>query len=611
MTAAASTFKTHEPALQELLDGIHKGDIQLPDFQRGWVWDDDRIRGLIASVSVSYPIGVVMMLETGGNGVRLLARPFEGAPAPATATPQKLVLDGQQRLTSLYMVLRSHKPVPTRTNKGADIERVYYLEMARCLDEDADRVDAIWSLPPDRMLKSDFDRKVDLDLSTREKEYEQGFIPLDVFFDVVAYNTWKAGYLQRYATDALRFKLLLDFDALVWQRFFQYRVPVIELVKETPKEAVCQVFEKVNTGGVALTVFELLTATFAADNFALRQDWAARERRLHKHRVLHHLESSDFLMAVTLLTTYQRAKALGRGAVRCRREDVLKLELADYKRNADEVEKGYIRAANLLIREKVFDTRTLPYQGQVVPLAAICAALGNRYEHDEVKRRLARWYWCGVFGELYGGASEARFANDLPDVLGWLDSGDEPKTLRDSTFAPMRLLTLQTRQSAAYKGVMARLMQVGSKDFLTGDSVELTNYFETAVDIHHVFPRKYCEKQKYDIKFWNSVVNKAPLSYKTNRSIGGHKPSTYLNGLTKNHAVTKERLCDILGSHLIDPQLLWGDDFAGFIRDRASRLLHLIEEATGKPVAGRDADEVVETFGGPLKFPPPTVPPTV
>src|SRR5262245_27029627 len=106
MTAVPSTFKTHEPALHELLEGIHQGAIQLPDFQRGWVWDDERIRALTASISASYPIGVVMLLETGGQGVRFKPRPVEGTTLANGVAPARLILDGQQRLTSMYMVLR-------------------------------------------------------------------------------------------------------------------------------------------------------------------------------------------------------------------------------------------------------------------------------------------------------------------------------------------------------------------------------------------------------------------------------------------------------------------------------------------------------------------------
>src|SRR4051812_24825337 len=124
-TMAFNTFETNEPALHELLEDIHRGKIQLPDFQRGWVWDDDHIRDLIASVSRSFPIGAVMMMETGGDGAKFKPRAVQGVVLGHAPDPKLLILDGQQRLTSLYLALRSGKAVLTRTAKGEDIERVY------------------------------------------------------------------------------------------------------------------------------------------------------------------------------------------------------------------------------------------------------------------------------------------------------------------------------------------------------------------------------------------------------------------------------------------------------------------------------------------------------
>ncbi len=252
-------------------------------------------------------------------------------------------------------------------------------------------------------------------------------------------------------------------------------------------------------------------------------------------------------------------------------------------------------------REKVFDTNALPYNTQLIPLAAMCAFLQERFEQDAVKEKLARWYWCGVFGELYGGANETRFAQDLPDVIAWINGGDLPRTVVDCSFSPIRLLTLQTRNSAAYKGLVVRLMQVGSRDFLNGDPIDLTMYFDEAVDIHHIFPKAWCEKSEVPRSRWNSVVNKAPLTSRTNRMIGGRAPSLYLVGLENNKGVTRERLDEMLESHCVDPVPIRSDDFQGFFRARAMSLLDLIEEGTGKPVAGRDAEDVVEAFGGALK----------
>jgi hypothetical protein len=599
MAIVGSTFRTGEPDLTKLLDQIHIGEIQLPDFQRGWVWDDDHIRSLIASISLSYPIGSVMLLETGGDGARFKPRAVQGAPVSDETKPGLLILDGQHRMTSLYLALRSGQSVPTRTDKGKDIERIYYLDIAKCLDPAADREDAVVSLPSNRMRLVDFNRVVEFDISTAEKEFQQGFFPLDVLFESTRYSAWRRGYQRHHRHDDAKLDAFDEFEANVIQRFLQYRVPSIELTRDTQKEAVCQVFEKVNTGGVALTVFELMTATFAADEFDLRSDWNTRRDRLREKDVLQSVEATDFLQAVTLLASYERHHAEAT-AVSCKRRDILNLTLNQYRDNADRIESSLINAARLLVREKVFDARNLPYGTQLVPLSAICAVLGERFESDAVKQKLARWYWCGVFGELYGGASETRFSNDVGDVVAWIDGGLDPRTVRDANLAPTRLLTLQSRLSAAYKGMMALLMQVGSDDFINGDTIELTTFFDQTVDIHHVFPRSYCEKQGYPRQKWNSVVNKTPLTARTNRIVGANAPSRYLASIEKNHGVGAVRLDEIVRTHIIDPSLLRADAFDDFIRDRARRLLHIVEKAMGKAVVGRDAEEVVVAFGAAL-----------
>jgi hypothetical protein len=225
--------------------------------------------------------------------------------------------------------------------------------------------------------------------------------------------------------------------------------------------------------------------------------------------------------------------------------------------------------------------------------------LGDRFEDDTVRSKLARWYWSGVFGEMYGSANESRYAFDIVELIEWVEgSGTEPRTIRDSNFAPNRLLSLQTRNSAAYKGIMILLMQRGSSDFLNGDPIELTSYFDEAVDIHHLFPRAYCEEKNYPRERWNSVVNKAPLTARTNRMIGGRAPSDYLARIQQGHNIADDRMNTILASHAVNPALIRADDFDSFIRTRAGALLDLVEQATGKQVSGRDSTETVNAFGG-------------
>jgi len=600
MSSPHCTFSTGEPALSDLLGQISRGEVQLPDFQRGWVWDDNHICSLVASVSMSYPIGAVMLLETGGSGVRFKPRPLEGATVSNGVPPQKLILDGQQRLTSLFLTMISSQPVPTKTDKDEEIRRLYYLDIAKCVQNGEDRIEAVLSIPAERKITSDFGRRVELDLSTQDKEYELGMIPLNILFDQARYSAWRRGYSQKYRQETAKLDLFDTFETEVYQRFLQYRVPTIELKKETPKEAVCQVFEKVNTGGVTLTVFELLTATYAADDFNLRDDWDCRVKRLKEYGPISEIEATDFLTSLTLLASYKRFQQNG-PAVSCKRRDVLNLTLQEYQDNADILEAAFLNAARLLIREKVFDARNLPYQGQLIPLAAVCAILGDQFDQDSAQQKLLRWYWSGVFGELYGGATESRFAFDAQEVVAWIRAGgEEPRTIRDASFTPVRLLSLQSRLSAAYKGLMVQLMQAGSLDFINGDPIELTTYFDLSVDIHHIFPQAHCEAMNYPRQRWNSIANKAPLTSRTNRAIGGRAPSVYLGSIQNKHSITDTRMDEILRTHGIEPALLRQDGFDAFIRARATALLGLVEKATGKQVTGRDSDQVQADFGGPL-----------
>jgi hypothetical protein len=592
------SFRTAEPALKDVLDDIARGDTQLPDFQRGWVWDDNHIKSLIASLSLSYPIGAVMFLEAGG--VPFKPRLFEGVSLQPAPKPKTLVLDGQQRLTSMYLALRSGLPVKTRTEKGAEIRRIYFLDMAMCLDPEADREEAVVSVPETLKVTSDFGRKVDLDLITPTLQFEQRLFPVSMLFDIQGFMTWESGFSSHAQFSAEAMQFMQRFRNEIWLRFQQFKVPAIELTQDTPREAVCQVFEKVNTGGVTLTVFELMTATFAADEFNLRENWDARQERLTaKHDVLEAIDGTSFLTAVTLLTSYRRHLAT-KSAVSCKRADVLKLQLADFKALQLPLEAGFKRAAELLAEEKIFDARSLPYATQLIPLAAICAQLGDKTTQHGVKQLLLRWFWSGVLGELYGGANETRFAMDIQDVVAWVGGGVEPRSVRDANFAPTRLLSLQSRLAAAYKGLAALLMKHGGKDFASGTPIDLNTYFNNAIDIHHIFPRVWCEKQKLPKDKWNSVINKAPLAASTNRFISGDAPSIYLGRIQKSKQVQEHDLDVFLESHLIPVTQLRADDFDGFIRLRAVALLTLIEQATGKAVTGRDSEDTVKAFGGEL-----------
>lgn len=241
---------------------------------------------------------------------------------------------------------------------------------------------------------------------------------------------------------------------------------------------------------------------------------------------------------------------------------------------------------------RIFD---LPYQSQIVPLAAILADIGDAWEHQANRHKLITWYWNGVFGELYGSAVDTRIAKDFIEVPAWLKGGPEPTTVTETMFRADRLKTMRMRLSAAYKGVNALLMMEGAQDFRSGQKFDHTVFFGENVDIHHIFPQDWCKGRGLKPADYDPIINKTPLSFRTNRIIGGIAPSAYLAKLEKGDKVSPPiapaQLDAYLRSHLIDPVLLRRDDFPGFISDRQQRLLTLIERAMGKPIYRGDIPE--------------------
>ena len=594
----ASLFYSNDVALEGVLEPISSAAIQLPDFQRGWVWDDFRIKALIASISNSYPIGAVMFLEYGGDSVRFKYRPFTSV--DVDVTPDKLVLDGQQRLTSVYCSMFSKKVVETISDKKADIKRFYYLDINKCLDPQVDRVDAILSISEGRQLKSDFGRVIDFDISTREKEFEHHMFPLNIVYEPMACSMWQNDYQKHHIYNPDILGRYAQFNMEVLIPIQSYKLPVITLVKTVPKEAVCQVFENVNTHGVTLTVFELVTATFAADDFELRKDWEAKEEIIKKQLVLSNVSATDYLTAMTLIAGYNRFKNKG-VAVSCKKKDVLNLTLDEYKNTVDQLTEGYIQVAKFLQEQRIFSGRDLPYTTQLIPMAAVFTLLGNDIHDGTVKHKLAQWYWCGVFGEMYGGANETRYALDVTGIMAWIKAnGPLPDTISRAYFNPTRLISLQSRLSAAYKGVMALLLNAGCKDLISGSAMDFNTFLDENTDIHHLFPRAYCENKGYKRARWNSIVNKTPLFSRTNNILGGKAPSAYLAKIEKDNKVFASDLDQHLTSHKVDVTKIRNDDFDSFFISRAKALLDLISTAMGKAVPNRDSEEIVDAFGGEL-----------
>lgn len=593
------SFDSTKRNLYEILKDVNSGKIQLPDFQRGWVWDDDRIKGVIASVAKSFPIGAVMLLETGNENIRFKTKPVEGVLGLNGTKPEMLILDGQQRITSLYQAIMTNRVVNTRNSKGYEIKRWYYIDMVKALDTDSDLEEAIFSINENKIITENIGRDIILDLSTEENEFKNLMYPVSM---VNNYDEWRTKFIEYWDYDRDKIKFWNEFEKKIIKGFNGYNLPVIVMKKENTKEAVCQVFEKVNTGGVSLTVFELLTASFASDGFDLKADWEDIKNKFKPYKILNKTSNTDIIQAITLYSTFnKRLAAITSGltenipSVSAKRKEMLNLTLSEYLKYRDEIVEGFIKSSKILVENHIFNSRDLPYSTQLVPMAAILAKLGDKIDNVGNKNKLMRWFWCGVFGELYGSANETRYALDMIQVTDWIENNaEEPKTIYDANFSPSRLNTLRTRNSAAYKGVYALMMDENTKDWLSATKIDFITYFSESIDIHHIFPVAWCEKNNIPRNDYDCIINKTPLSGRTNRIVRGDAPSKYLERLKKYAGVSDSEFNDILRSHLVSPDYMYKDDFYGFFNNRKEQILQRIEKAIGKQIP---RDQLIEEEG--------------
>ena len=600
------SFDSTKNTLEKLLEQVDEGSLQLPEFQRDYVWPEESVVSLLASIAKGYPVGALLLLERGGE-VDFQPRPIEGVMLDRSTEPDLLLLDGQQRMTSLYQVLWSPRPAFLKNAKGQKVERHLFLHIDKAVARGIAFEDAIEIMPGDRRRVTDFGREVDLDLSTPELQYAANMFPLDRVFDEDDWlygwhDHWRAKGVDTFDTEKL-------FKRTVIKGIQKYEMPIIRLLKDNGREAVCTIFEKVNVCGVKLDAFELVTAIYAGSEFDLRRDWsgtATEHGRLGRIRkatpeygVHASLASLDFLQACAILHTQeQRSEAASKGRqgldlpqVSCKRETVLALPLTAYRRHADAVEAGFVEAGGFLNEQKILWGRDVPYPPQVVALAALFATLGPAARNAAYREKLGEWYWAGVLGEYYGASTETKIARDVPELASWLNGGPLPRTHHEALFQVQRLHSLRSRGSAAYKGFHALLMRAGCRDFISGKPVELMTVYANPLDIHHIFPRAWCEEKGIPPAVYNSIINKTALSAESNRAIGGNRPSAYLARIEKRTGLSSDQLDAILATHLIDPALLRADDFAAFFADRQARLAALAAEAMGKAVVGSDIPE--------------------
>lgn len=555
------TFQTNPFSLSYLLRKIHERELALPDFQRDFVWDPRATEELIESIARSFPAGSLLFMPW--RPETFAPRAIQGAPELDGTTPDKLILDGQQRLSSLYQACY-----------GVGDYR-YYVDLAP-LFEDDDVEEAIFYRHRNRCGP----------YKAIEQQAERLILPLGILLgeEGNGFHYWRDEVLERRPEQGEERVELRQALQRIYQKHIEpiedYRFPVVTLDQETSLDAVCSIFETLNRTGIRLSVFDLLTARFFADGLDLRRKW---EETVAEHPVIGEFEVNKYYVLQSIALRV-------RGSVK--RGDVLRLSVADIDAHWEAVAQGF-RAALEMLRDEcgVRTVKWLPYGYLLVPLAALWqeaiqiggpASAANR-------ARLKQWFWCSGFSQTYDRAANTQAAKDYAELWTWVEGGKKPATVVDFVFDPARLREITPKQQSIYKALMALVLRHGAADFHHGHTLTPASIAAQRVDDHHLFPRAYLnptnEQPAIPTQLVDCILNRTLIDADTNQRIGKRPPHEYLAEIRDELEAAGAGLFEqVLESHLLpsgDDSPLTGDDFEAFLEWRAARLVEEMEAATG------------------------------
>jgi len=520
-------FYPSSEKLKFLLASIHNREVALPDFQRDFVWEPRETEELLESILQNFPAGSLLRIKNSA-GFYFAPREFAGAPELDEHTPSYLILDGQQRLTSLYQALH-----------GAGSHR-YFMDLQVLLG-DKDLEDSVF-----------YARKADAkqQFGTLEKQAKTLTFPLErVFGDGGGFEDWLDQVLELRDgkdEDKKHFKQRIRALRKEWiQNLEDYEFPMVTLSDDTTAVAVCTIFETLNRTGVKLSVFDLLTARFWPVNVKLRDLW---DQARVDHPIITDFDVDPYylLQAVALATA--------KGAPSCKRKDVLGMQAEQIRKGWSDIAAGLADVLQLLRDDcGVMLPGWLPYNTILSPAAAAMADIhslkGPRV--GTVRDKFKRWFWCSVFGQAYEKAPNSQAIKDYGELKVWFSGGKVPDTVERFAFKSELLRETTPRQRAVYRGVIALILRNGARDFHSGTRITARMMLEQKIDDHHVFPRGFLADERIEVEgvTSDSVLNRTLIDKETNIRIGKRAPSDYLSEVDKE--LGRAKFEALLNSHLL------------------------------------------------------------
>lgn len=469
--------------IKKLIERISSGDIRIPAFQRDYVWEPDQVSFLLDSIYKEFPIGTVILWKTDNRLSSEKRLGFFELPDPQKDYPVNYVLDGQQRLTSLFSVFQTDlEPV---SEEWIDI----YFDMA---------------------AEENIQESLFIALDESEVNLEKYF-PVNTIFDSVKY---------RKATNSLSDELVVKVDKLQ-DKFKSYLIPN-EIFETDDRNKVAIVFERINRAGTELNIFELLAAWSWSDQFNLVEKFECLQEKIIDHGFEELCNDRDLQLRICagIITGYTTPNS------------ILELQGDEIRNRFNEIERGILGALDFLKREaNIKHYRMIPFPGLLVPLSVFFATErqeGVSYSSKQ-KDVILKWFWRSLFTRRFSSGVNDRQAQDIVNMLG-LKSNEN----YEFKFPPPEIKfdfrkTNFSSNTANSKTHILLLNSAFPKSLLSGARIYLEKVLKKASkhEYHHIFPKKYLENQGKTRKEINVLSNICFLTRADNNTIRDKAPSVY------------------------------------------------------------------------------------
>jgi hypothetical protein len=522
------------PSIRSLIDDIIKGAIRIPAFQREFVWDYDHVAYLMDSIYKKYPFGSLLFWRTKNRLTRDRKLGFFGLPDAPDEYPVNYVLDGQQRLTSIFSVFQTELS-PTEP----DWPEIYFNIVA---DDD--------------YQESRFSPHEDPDLDRH--------FPMSCLFDSVKY---------RQATDRFRENgdILRQLDELQ-STFKEVTVPVQVLTTEE-RSSVAIVFERINRLGMELDTLQLLSAWTWNEDFDLLKAFSDLKDELEEFGFSGVGEDTNLILKC--------AAAILTGDVAP--DKLIEMNGVDVRENFPRVRNGILGAIDFLKAQlNVANLKCLPYNALLVPIAVFFAEPDNRdvTYGEATLRAIKQWFWRSCFSRRYTSQTKRTSIRDIQEITklknGQSTNIDNVDIDLEAAFFLQNTFKVS---SASTKTFILLLVNSGPKSFISGGAVDLEKVLQkyNRAEFHHVYPKAFLRDSGVEEERINALCNFAIINGADNRKISRKKPSEYAALVGDAESAVQE---EILRAALC-PAGTFNDDFNSFEVARSDLLVEFANKLMG------------------------------